>query len=355
MINDGLGQWLKDRRDYRQLKLLGTGASGEVHLCEEISTGRRVAVKSLMTCACFRDLRCFIREITCLIRLQAFGVPRLYGFCLPGDAEDASEPPLIIMEYLEHGTLRDVIDRKNRGAPVPGFGPTNTMKIIYGVAAIMAEIHKLNVLHRDLKSENVFLNAQFEPIVADFGLSRGSKPTDLTRTLGIGTPMFMPPEVLSDTDHPYRPPVDVWSYGVLVYDLFGLSIQFEDECRIKSPQQMVLRLMRGARFKKVPSIPDSLWNLIMDCWNAEPEKRPTFQEIVQRLAADETLVLPGTDVKMYREYQKRISGALQASREKESGVGNRETREGQQPRPLAGHSQCRPAKRFSFARKVVTP
>jgi serine/threonine protein kinase len=241
-----------------------------------------------------------------MLQLQRFSVPKFHGFCLPDAIDKETRPALLIMEYLRNGNLHSLLERKKSGDNTPELCPTNIMKIIFGIAATMAQIHKHKIIHRDLKPENVFLDDNCEPLVADFGLSRTSQPTAARFSVGIGSPMFMAPEIYNDENQGYTSAVDVWSYGVLVYDIFARDIVFEDGHQIANAQQMLLRIARGARFKRVPEIPGALWGLMEDCWQAAPQKRPSFEAIVDLLKTNDDYVIPGTDLGKYREYQERI-------------------------------------------------
>jgi serine/threonine protein kinase len=305
----GLSEWVKERGDYKILRCIGTGASGEANLCVEVSTNQQVAVKALPHVQTFRDSQCFLREIMCMLRLQSFGVPKFYGFCLPGQNDKETEPALVIMEYFPNGNLHSLVERKKAGSTVPQLCSTTIMKIIFGVASTMAHIHEQGIIHRDLKPENVFLDGHFEPVVADFGLSRPLLSTTVRCSVGIGSPMFMAPEVFNDGERPYSAAVDVWSFGVFIYDIFATDLEFEDGHPIKNAQQMMLRIMRGARFKRVDGIPDALWDLMLTCWDTDPLQRPTFAQIVDKLKRNDGMVLPGTDLEKLREYQERAIAA----------------------------------------------
>jgi serine/threonine protein kinase len=175
----------------------------------------------------------------------------------------------------------------------------------------MREMHRHNAIHRDLKPANIFLDGAKEVRITDFGLSRFNKG-NLEMTRAIGTPLFMAPELYDDSGERYDGSVDVYAFGMVVHYMFSNGISLDDGCETRSPQQLLLRILRGARPKRPRGISDDLWDLIRSCWDENPNKRPTFAEIVRKLLESSNAPVAGTDERAYREYQHRIASASAA-------------------------------------------
>jgi serine/threonine protein kinase len=123
--------------------------------------------------------------------------------------------------------------------------------------------------------------------------------------MDIGVPMYMAPETY-EGGNLYGQVVDVYSFGVFICDLFG-DPSFEGT-PIKQPAQLMMRVARGERFAHPTGMPERLWALVNEWWHPDPAKRPTFAAIVDRLKEWTDLMVPGTDVAAYREYQRRLEG-----------------------------------------------
>jgi serine/threonine protein kinase len=302
-MTGGLHHYVKEMNDYTQLKVLGKGAAGTVWLCRDSASNRDVAMKVLREFAA-SDSKSFLREIQIPLRLNLPGIVPLVGFGLPSTESGPDRGAMIITEYMPNGTLQDVIDQRQSD---PGaLTPTGISKAIFGIAATMAAMHDHNAIHRDLKPGNIFLDADMEIRIADFGLSRFAI-NGVHMTNAIGTPLFMAPELYVDSDEAYGPSVDVYAFGMVVFYLFSSNMSLDDGIVTRSPQQLLLRIMRGARPKRPRAINDGLWQLAQTCWSQDPADRPTFRQIVAQLHANDELTVKGTDLAEYHAYQKRIA------------------------------------------------
>jgi serine/threonine-protein kinase len=185
---------------------------------------------------------------------------------------------------------------------IGSLGATDLSKIIFGVAATMSQLHSLRIVHRDLQPFSVYLNADGEPVIADFALA-GFVDSALSGRLR--SPLFTAPES-RDSDGRGGLPADVYSFGMLVYSLFEKPARLHGRDAPARYWETTLReVAMGARFVKTDRVPDPLWTLIERCWAHRPDQRPTFDDIVRDLAEGDEMVVPGADVGAYGEYRKR--------------------------------------------------
>jgi len=191
-----------------------------------------------------------------------------------------TKPPNIclVTEFMEGGSLFDLVQMRRYELDYPTI-----KKYAIDIATGMNYLHlnKPQVLHRDLKSLNILLDrTQSNCKIADFGMSRMSAE-DTTMTLGVGTPIWMAPELMR-REEKYTEKVDIYSYGLMLWEMVANDVPF------KELNQMQL-LMEVAVNNKRPPIPANcdplVGQLIQDCWQKDPTKRPSFQEILDRLWA----------------------------------------------------------------------
>lgn len=325
-------------------KCIGAGSFGTVFSCYDKVNDREVALKIIDTSFMneTKNLTNFMREILVPIRLNIPGIVRTYGFKFPDTFFNESDQnqrymnvivpgvrrqakkvdlagPMISTEIMPNGSLDILLPKylKNNGKGSK-LNPTNRTKIMFGVAATMKKIHQLDLIHRDLKVANVFLDDNLEPQIADFGLAK--EFIDTRNTLNVGTPFAMAPEIFMGTE--YDKSVDVYAFAFFMYNMFSTEFQFEVGPPRTSHQYMTY-ITKGQRPIKKPNIPEAYWQLITKCWVEAPAERPSFAEIVQTMK-DDIFALneydQTTDLNDLHEYQQRIDAPMPEDFEEESRV-----------------------------------
>jgi anti-sigma factor RsiW len=205
---------------YRILRRLGRGGMGSVYLAHDTQLDRRVALKvpHIDADGGPHALERFYREARAAATLSH---PHL---CPVHDVGEIDGVPYLTMAYVEGRPLTDFIDPKK---PLP---PRQATVLVRKLALALHEAHARGVIHRDLKPANVLITAAREPMVLDFGLARLSRQSDMRLTLTgrmMGTPAYMSPEqVVGDVDA-MGPGCDIYSLGVMLYELLTGRVPFE--------------------------------------------------------------------------------------------------------------------------------
>eukprot|EP00737_Agarophyton_chilense_P000772 gb/GEZJ01000855.1/.p1 GENE.gb/GEZJ01000855.1/~~gb/GEZJ01000855.1/.p1 ORF type:complete len:861 (+),score=119.39 gb/GEZJ01000855.1/:511-3093(+) len=255
---------------------IGAGGFGEVYKCR--LNQRMVAVKTLQK---LEDddpqaLKAeFMVEMKLMSKLRNPNIVEFIGACI-------HSPNLaIILEFMPGGSLYRAIHRRRRNQLGP-FPLIKTVWIAYGVAKGMAFLHSQYpiVIHRDVKSPNVLLGKNVREVkITDFGLSR-LRTGSYVNTGPGGTPEWMAPELLRQD--PFNEKSDVFSFGVILWEL----VMCEKPWRDDHPMQIVFKV--GSRGEKLPTPPPEqcapeLREMIVECFADDPRRRPTFENLVQRL------------------------------------------------------------------------
>jgi serine/threonine-protein kinase len=188
--------------------MLGRGGAGVVYECLDPDLDRSVAIKNLLPAEDAEGeehLRRFKGEAQALARLAHPNIVRIY------DYDDRSEDfPFIVMEFVEGGSLRQVLD------PDHPMAPAQAVRLVRQVLAGLAATHKIGVIHRDIKPGNILMRGDL-PLIADFGIARiADKRSTMVGTV-IGTAHYMAPEQLLGGEIDHR--ADIWSTGVLLYQM----------------------------------------------------------------------------------------------------------------------------------------
>ena len=300
--------------DYEIVKILGVGSFGVVFLAKDKKNGgKEVALKVVETILSDnerKDQQNILNEVYVPSYLNLPGIVRLVGFRFPLTNEQKADKSLVlpkmkytdirgapsatdfsgsimVTELMPNGSLEKITKQyiKANGKSTI-LNPTIRTKILFGIAATMKRVHAMKVFHRDLKLENVFLDENFEPRIADFGLAKIVSDF-ITQTMSIGTPFYMAPELFIDGDEQYTNKVDVYAFGMLIYITFEDQIQLAVKKAVRSSEQYMMNIAKGIRPKKSDKIPELYWDLLCKCWAQDPEERPTFTEITSILRSDE--------------------------------------------------------------------
>ncbi|PKA64616.1 Serine/threonine-protein kinase HT1 [Apostasia shenzhenica] len=209
----------------------------------------------------------FTRETTFLSYLHHHNVIKLAGAC--------RKPPIffIITEYLSGGSLRVFLHKMDhKSLPLDRL-----VSIGLEIARGMEYVHSQGVIHRDLKPENILFDEDFCVKIADFGVACEELYCDALAD-DAGTYRWMAPEMIKHKR--YGRKVDVYSFGLLLWEMVTGTVPFEDMTPIQAAFAVVNKNMRPI----IPSdCPVALRALIEQCWSSLPEKRPEFSEIVKVL------------------------------------------------------------------------
>jgi len=208
-------------------RALGRGRFGHVYSATHKATGRRVAVKSLSKAAliregCVNQLR---REVETQARLRHPNIARQLAYF-----HDANRA-IIVLEFCEGGELF----RRLQGLPGHRMEEPESRTMVAGVADALRHCHRRSVIHRDVKPENILLDAEGVPKLADFGWSVHAPAPFDGRTTLCGTPEYLAPElaaalVAAETGTVSRSkhgrPADMWALGCLAFELLSGETPF---------------------------------------------------------------------------------------------------------------------------------
>lgn len=194
----------KNMRDYKVIKNLGHGSAGSVDLVENRESGSQYALKTIALANMNeKERESALSEIHFLKVLKGPTLVKSYQSYVE------KEKILIFMEYAEGGTLADkILEFKLAGEVFDNETILNWIsQVILGVMLM----HSKNILHRDLKSQNLFLISDGTIKIGDFGISKELPSIDSLARTSCGTPYFMPPEVCKG--EPYGEKIDIWAIG----------------------------------------------------------------------------------------------------------------------------------------------
>jgi len=246
---------------------IAEGSFGVVYLGEY--QGNPVAIKKLKTT--FADDPEVIEELKqeskIMSKANHLNIVRFFGLFVGKDVG-------FVMEYVEKGSLYQMI---KSGAftqlPVAQRLPL-ALQTLYG----LRHLHDLQIIHRDLKSLNILISSNNKAKIADFGLSRTKMTSSLLQT-SVGTPAWMAPEVLQSESYSY--PADVYSMGMIIWELVELRIPFGGQ----NPMQVMMQLLKtGKKEETIHANTDrAIADIMRACWQTDATKRPTVLQLTNKL------------------------------------------------------------------------
>jgi formylglycine-generating enzyme required for sulfatase activity len=224
--------------DFRLVALIGQGGMGQVWEAEQLSLRRRVAVKFVRPeRVTAKQLELFAREARAGGRLSH---PGIVGVHEHGTSDGLA---WIAMEHVAGAwTLRDFLDEVARASETPRGYDRHVARFVAEVADAMQAAHEAGVIHRDLKPQNILVTADDHPKVTDFGLARITDETALSLTGDFaGTYYYMSPEQVTAKRIAIDHRSDVFSLGVVLYELLALRRPFEGDTTHQVAEQIVMQ------------------------------------------------------------------------------------------------------------------
>eukprot|EP00163_Fabomonas_tropica_P002456 TRINITY_DN1186_c0_g1_i2.p1 TRINITY_DN1186_c0_g1~~TRINITY_DN1186_c0_g1_i2.p1 ORF type:complete len:567 (-),score=112.34 TRINITY_DN1186_c0_g1_i2:91-1791(-) len=255
----------------------GSGGFADVYLGHW--NGIKVAVKCLRDGVSESTAAAFRRELSTLTRLRHPNITLMVGV-MPG-------PRLaMITDFLEGGSLYDLLCKhraQNRKLPLP-----QAYTIARDIACGLVYLHSRTppLVHRDIKSMNILLDSRGRAHLGDFGLCKELLSAGPSMTQAVGTPAWMAPEMFaSDSTDSYTTKVDVYAYGVVLYEIITMMVPWEGMSTIST-----LRTLMMNNDSRPPFPPDTheTWKTFIESvWHTNPEARPTMIQALEFLRQNE--------------------------------------------------------------------
>ena len=268
---------------YKYGRLIGQGAFGKVNLGLNVLTGRVVAIKSFnkknLNSPNNENMKKIIYETNLMRKLNHPNITKIL------EMFEDEKYILIIMEYINGGNLFSFV--KKRRKLTEKISKFLFKQIILGIK----NIHSKNIVHRDIKLENILIDLNNTIKICDFGIGRIlSSPDELLHDQ-CGTPMYMAPEILLCTkEKGYKGfPVDIWSAGIALYIMLSgalpFSVKNENDSFLegnnnKKKNIALKKAIINNNPKKLEKISNNARDLLHGLLNKDPSKRLTCDEIL---------------------------------------------------------------------------
>lgn len=266
---------------YQIIEELGRGGMGKVFRVEDTNIQEEVALKLIKPEIAVDEIMIerFRNELKIARKITHKNVCRMY------DLNQTGGMPFITMEYVKGEDLKTLIKRDG------SLSPNRTLLIARQVCQGLAEAHEQNVIHRDLKPQNIMIHGKDGAKIMDFGISRFAEKSGVTQTgTIIGTPDYMSPEQADGAETDQRS--DIYSLGVIFYEMLTGKVPFEGSSALSVALKHKTERPKNP-VKLNPDISEDLSQMILKCLQKEKEKR---YQTVKELLSDIDLIDKGQSI-----------------------------------------------------------
>ena len=256
---------------YKKIKLIGRGAFGKVFLLKKLSDGAKCALKEIDISPMEnqKEINDLCKEVRILKKVKHPNIIEFYEVF----KTDEPRTLYIITEFAEKGDLSNVLKKaKEKKEPIP-----EPLLIDWFTQMLEAlnYLHSNNIIHRDIKPQNIFLTASNRIKLGDFGVSAQLLSTFKYAITSAGTIEYCSPEIVNGELHNFK--TDMWSLGVTFYQLLSGRLPFEAMNRYA----VIPKIVEG-KFEEIKGREGEFVNTIYSLINLNPKERPSAAEILQK-------------------------------------------------------------------------
>ena len=251
---------------YTKIRLMGQGAHGKCYLARD-NHGKKVVIKQTDMKHLTED-----EKMNAVLEgklLEAFKHPYIIRFHEVYRTQTGKL--CIVMDSADQGDIKSKITNQN-GAR---FQEEQIMDWFVQIALAVKHVHDRKVIHRDIKSQNIFIDETGQIKLGDFGIARTLDRTSEMAESVVGSPLYLSPEIVMAK--PYNQKSDIWSLGVVLYEMCELKVPFI----AASLPGLVVQIAKG-EFEPIDEFYSvSMNNLVNMCLQVDPTARPNINTILK--------------------------------------------------------------------------
>ncbi|EEC09615.1 tyrosine protein kinase, putative, partial [Ixodes scapularis] len=262
-------RWELNNDDVELVEKIGRGNFGDVYRAVLHPQRTEVAVKTCRVNLPDEHKKKFLQEGRILKQYDHPNIVKFIGICVQ------KQPIMIVMELVPGGSLLAFL--RNQG---PKLNPKELLNMCIDTAAGMAYLESKNCIHRDLAARNCLVGRNNTVKISDFGMSREEEEYIVSDGMKQIPIKWTAPEALNFGK--YTSVCDVWSYGILAWEIFSLGAS--PYCGMSNSRAREL-IDTGYRLPSPEHTPGPVYELMLRCWEYNPDKRPSFYDIHHTLVS----------------------------------------------------------------------
>ncbi|RGB39525.1 kinase-like domain-containing protein [Rhizophagus diaphanus] len=259
---------------FNNIEEIGSGSFGTVYRAKWKNSHSYIALKSF-----FNLNNVTIKEIVNELRLQRKAdfhenIIRFLGVTTHNQ-NDNFKKYWLVMEYANNGTLHEYLKKH-----FDTLNWSDKFSLALQLAHAVLCLHDEGIVHRDLHSKNILVHQSIIKL-ADFGLSKRIDESCTTRSDLLGVVPYIDPKKFNIEPYTLNEKSDIYSIGVLLWEISSGKPPFEGI----APYCLIVQIPQGLRETPVPDTSTTYVDLYTECWNGEPDNRPTIKLIIDKLKA----------------------------------------------------------------------
>ena len=281
--------------NYKVIKLLGEGSFGKAFLCQKGENEPLCVIKQIIVEGMTEKEKSDVfNEAKILGELDHPNIIKLFEVF---ESKKPKQSLNIVTEYADDGDLSEKIKSQNNKP----FTESEILDYFTQICLALKHIHDKKIIHRDLKSGNVFLMKSGLVKLGDFGIAKGFQSTMEKAKTMVGTPYYLSPEIIENK--PYDAKSDIWSLGVLLYEMMTFKMPFN----ANSLPMLSVRIMKGNYMPPPAVYTKDLREIVSDCLKVDPSRRPSIKVILKKSIIQNRIKNFLTEIQYNKEFSKTIA------------------------------------------------
>ena len=259
---------------YKRIKFINSGNYGEVYLIQSTLTNIEYICKDIdLSFSSEETEKSAFQEVKILKKCKH---PNIIAFKEAFITRYPSRAIHLVTEFADSGDLQQKIQSQKKKNEL--FSESQIINWLIQVCLALRYIHKLKIIHRDIKPSNIFLTKEGLIKLGDFGISKALQKDQNDTRSAVGTPFYMPPEVIDSQKYDYR--ADIWSLGITFFQIMTFTLPFDGNNQMGLFNNIIEFKKENSFNNNATLYSEELINIVRKMFSKNPNDRPSIDEIL---------------------------------------------------------------------------
>ena len=282
---------------YKRIRLLGQGNYGQAYLIQSTLSNIEYVCKDIDIGIPSKETENALQEVKILKKCKH---PNIIAFKEAFITKQPFRALHLVTEYADSGDLQQKIESQKKKNEI--FSESQIINWLIQICLALKYIHELKIIHRDIKPSNIFLTKDDLIKVGDFGISKALKKGQTGTNTAVGTPLYMPPEVIDSEKYDYK--ADIWSLGITFFQIMTFTLPFDGNNQMGLFNN-IIEFKKKHSFNNIATLySEELIKIVTKMFSKNPNDRPTIDEILNvPIIKENCIKFIEINKNKYKEYQ----------------------------------------------------